>query len=1014
VSRAAPAVVLALMVLVPVVVHATWTPQADEWAGYRHDGGHGGAVAPTSLFLAGPGGVAKVKWSREVPHAVLYPPSVADLDRNGVKEIVVTPTDVRTAVGPPPDISFLHKVTVLNGATGTTAWTVDEPNSFALLFGANAGNVDLDGQAEVVYFAGNPLTGTSATNRLVARTHAGAEQWRFSDAVAWGSTQRPIGVLTAPQTADVDDDGRAEAVFGVTLADVTVSTVPAGPDCPNPNANKLRIEAANLRYFVHAVNGETGTPSSAWVRQVQPGALASTPALVDLNGDGRRDAVWGSGIPSGVLIPSCSAEVAVDASAEDNRVLAFSGAAPFSALWTFTFHDPPGVPRPLPATPVVAGTTAGGDPVLVFQVPVPPGAPASHDPDRTILLALNGRTGAQLWRQDLRPAGVAPPAAADLDGDGQPEIVVQLANRLLAFRNDGTDFWTQGSGPSRGITFARTLTSHGVAIGDIDSDGVPDVLTVLAGNRAPAPMAELLAVRGDTGATKWTVPLVQDVVLGGPILADVDGDDDLLEIIVGTGYFTLGESQARTGRVLVLEPNAPDLTVTDVQLLGDRVRGNPQTVRATVNNPGTRDASAVPVRLLVDGAAVGPDASADVAAGGTAVIDFPWTPAASGAHSLRVVADAPNAVRELSETNNDRSLGVTILKRYDLAVASADITFDPAQPVQGATVTVTARVRNVGEAALPGPALVRVSEAGAGWSEDRQVPALAPGAFADVSVPFVADEERTYTVRFEADPEGALVEEREDNNEAVRSVAVGADVTAPDVVAVGLQASHGIADVGDTVALSATFRNDGTKAVDPFVVAFFDGDAPLAMVPAPGLAVGASAQVPFDWVATAPRDRHTLRAVATAPGEVVVANNEAAVTIVVGRLHVEVAMEEAAYAMDDEVRGYALVRFADVLAPVPDVPVRVDVYLRTESGAVVQLHRARIDGVTDAAGLLPFRVPKAVLGDITVCFNGQCVVEHGDPLGMGVHAPGAYRVHAAADRHGFLFEAETRYEVAGP
>lgn len=672
------ALTCAVLLLAPQHAGATWAPQSDEWASFRQNLSHTATIAGTSAFTAGQGGFARVKWEKELNYPVLGAPSVADLDRDGVPEVVASSTDIHAQVAT-LDISFNHRISSMDGADGDFEWEKEEGNSFSLAQGPSILSHDGDAQAEVVYFAGNPITGTPATNKLVSLSHTGAEQWRFSDGAldGWNNAQHPVGIIVFPQTANVDAEAaQNEVVFSMTQADFLVTAGDAGPDCPDPNADKIIIEGSNISYFVHALNGEGASPANSWKHKENSALDGSTPVIADLNGDGRNDVVWGSGSPSGPVLPSCEVEVRLDSSAEDNKVLAVNGANPPNFLWSKTFQDPAGVDRPMSASPVLAGTTAGGDPILVFLIPVPDFEPVANDPDRNILWALNGRTGDTLWKTTVRPATIVPLAATDIDGDAQPELIVQVAGRLAAFDNrTGALQWE--------ATYARTLTSAGVAIADLDSDGTKEIVAVLEGSRNPAePKAEVLVVDATNGAVEWSMPLLQDQMIGGPVIADVDGDDDLLEIVTAGGSPTVDDNVDHKGRVFVLEPNAPDLQVTNVEVIGSRIRNEPQTVRATVRNAGTRDTSAA-FRLTDDGATVG-EQTVSLAAGATSAIDYPWTPATFGNHVLRVVSDPSGAVRELAENNNDRSLTVRIL-----ALPEAGFTFSPSAPNETQTVQLT-------------------------------------------------------------------------------------------------------------------------------------------------------------------------------------------------------------------------------------------------------------------------------------------------------------------------------------
>jgi PKD repeat protein len=684
---AAIAATVALLVTAHTgVARAAWAPGSSPWPTFRGDTTNSGFRPGSSLFTPGAGGFSRVKWEQSIQYPTMGPVSVADLNADGVPDVVVPSSDVKVQVTLPPSISFNHKVEARRGDTGALLWQQDEGNSFAFNFGANAANIDADDQGEVTYFVGNPLTGTSADSGLMARSHTGAQQWRFSDAAEWGNTQHPVGILTGIHSADVDAEATfAETVFGVNLADFTIQLIPGGPDCPGTN-QKIGITASNIKHVVHALNGEGASASNSWKRRIDPGGLFSTPVIHDLNGDGRSDVVWGSGAPAGPILPGCEVEVTTDQSAVDNRVIAVNGANPPNALWEKALFDPPGVPRPPSATPVVAGTTAGGDPILVFLIPVANFEPVANDPDRSIMLALNGRTGDELWRKNLRPATPAPLAAGDLDGDGRQEVVVQIADRIATFDSrTGADFWaTQGTGDQAGVVYDRLLTSTGLAIGDLDSDGIPEIAALLEGSRvAGEPKGELLVVSGADGSVQWTRELIQDVAVGGPVIADVDGDDDLLEIVVATGIFTVTDSPAHTGRVIVLEPNAPDLTVDNLTVVGSQVVGEPQTVRAVVRNAGQRDASGVAVRVRDGSTDVGTQ-TVSLAAGASTTLDFPWTPASFGNHSLNAAADSAASVREGNETNNERSATVRIKVGPD-----ASFSFSPTDPTEVQSVQFT-------------------------------------------------------------------------------------------------------------------------------------------------------------------------------------------------------------------------------------------------------------------------------------------------------------------------------------
>jgi hypothetical protein len=110
----------------------------------------------------------------------------------------------------------------------------------------------------------------------------------------------------------------------------------------------------------------------------------------------------------------------------------------------------------------------------------------------------------------------------------------------------------------------------------------------------------------------------------------------------------------------------PDLALSpsDISFSVDRVVGGDRvTIRATVHNAGTADASNVKVRFTDNGTAIGADQSiASIAAGGSGTASTVWnTKGLKGDHTIAAIADPANAIRELNETNN--TAGVTVKVR---------------------------------------------------------------------------------------------------------------------------------------------------------------------------------------------------------------------------------------------------------------------------------------------------------------------------------------------------------------
>jgi hypothetical protein len=108
----------------------------------------------------------------------------------------------------------------------------------------------------------------------------------------------------------------------------------------------------------------------------------------------------------------------------------------------------------------------------------------------------------------------ASPTVADLNGDGNKEVVVgDYSGVLRAFRSDGSVMWeTNLGGP----------IDDSAAIGDINGDGHPDVVVGVGSGPGGGNFVGMVAL-DRAGNIMWKFALPQPGVLSSPALGDVDG-----------------------------------------------------------------------------------------------------------------------------------------------------------------------------------------------------------------------------------------------------------------------------------------------------------------------------------------------------------------------------------------------------------------------------------------------------------------------------------------------------------
>lgn len=107
-----------------------------------------------------------------------------------------------------------------------------------------------------------------------------------------------------------------------------------------------------------------------------------------------------------------------------------------------------------------------------------------------------GRGSPHPWEDGW--VGASFPVAADLDGDGQQEVITGGG----AFALDGTTLWSTGAADGY------------PAIADFDGDGDPEIAVTAVGS---------VRLHAHDGSTIWSTPLTNEHV-GMPTVADFDGD----------------------------------------------------------------------------------------------------------------------------------------------------------------------------------------------------------------------------------------------------------------------------------------------------------------------------------------------------------------------------------------------------------------------------------------------------------------------------------------------------------
>ena len=335
-----------------------------------------------------------------------------------------------------------------------------------------------------------------------------------------------------------------------------------------------------------------------------------------------------------------------------------------------------------------------------------------------------------------------------------------------------------------------------------------------------------------------TVPIIYDTL-------DRPGDRRI-RVVVDPSNFVRESSKEDNQTVVTLPVQAA--MAPNLAMLSGNIKFDPQspqihdlvTVSATVLNNGTDTAHDVIVQVLdVSGGGsvpVGTEQLLDaIPAGGGGTVEVTYTNTGEiGSRQIRVVVDPNNVIAELSERDNQATRGMVISPPQlpDVIVSEADVEFDPVDPVEGKETTISATIKNQGNANARGfvvrfmdvtervPQLIggpqRIDQLGANDSTTVAVTYDTQGKVGERKIRVVADSE------------DALKELDEENNRAEKTLTVrsasGASEDAANLVvlASNIRFFPAVPEPGAPITITAVVRNQGQEAAQNVLVRFED------------------------------------------------------------------------------------------------------------------------------------------------------------------------------------------------
>ncbi len=281
---------------------------------------------------------------------------------------------------------------------------------------------------------------------------------------------------------------------------------------------------------------------------------------------------------------------------------------------------------------------------------------------------------------------------------------------------------------------------------------------------------------------------------------------------------------AIAGTDIMFSPEAPD-------------EGRTVLIAARVRNIGLIASAPTSVRFLNGTEPIGSDqALGSLAPGASDIVFKPWdTHGQLGSNYIHVVVDPVNAVNDVNRVNNSAVRPIDVVPRSlsDLEVRDTDISFADASPVEGALVSVSAAVRNLGADVDGVTVHFYDSEVAAEkLIAERIIHEIVPHGGSRTASALFDTAGRTGERRIivQSDPQGMIREQNENNNTGSALIRV-----VPSGLALELNLDRDQYGYDEDVVITARITNSSpverTVLLD---VAMLDSNGTVAAEPAKG------------------------------------------------------------------------------------------------------------------------------------------------------------------------------------